>query len=36
VPYPELLTRLIDLAVRRHQEKTAKTHYFQSGSQWFA
>ncbi len=24
VPYPELLSRLIDLAVRRHQEKAAQ------------
>jgi len=36
IPYPELLSRLIDLAVQRHQEKTAKTRLFQSGSQWFA
>jgi len=36
VPYRELLTRLIDLAVLRHREKAAKTRSFQSGSQWFA
>jgi D-alanine-D-alanine ligase len=35
VPYPELLSRLIDLAVRRDQEKAAKTRVFLSGSQWF-
>jgi D-alanine-D-alanine ligase len=36
VPYPELLTRLIDLALKRHQEKVAKTRFFQSGSKWYA
>ena len=36
IPYQELLSRLIDLAIQRHQEKTAKTRFFQSGSQWFA
>jgi D-alanine-D-alanine ligase len=36
IPYRDLLGRLIDLAVLRHQEKTAKTRFFQSGSQWFA
>jgi len=36
IPYPELLARLIDLAIARHQEKTAKTRFFQSGSQWYA
>jgi D-alanine-D-alanine ligase len=36
IPYRELLSRLIDLALQRHQEKTAKTRLFQSGSQWFA
>jgi D-alanine-D-alanine ligase len=35
VPYAELLTRLIDLAVARHGEKAKKTRLFQSGSQWF-
>jgi len=35
VPYQELLTRLVDLALRRHQEKTAKTRFFQSGSKWY-
>jgi D-alanine-D-alanine ligase len=36
IPYAELLTRLVDLAIVRHREKEAKTHFFQSGSQWFA
>jgi D-alanine-D-alanine ligase len=36
IPYGELLTRLIDLAVRRHQDKAAKNRFFQSGSRWFA
>ncbi|MDR3670518.1 MAG: D-alanine--D-alanine ligase [Holophaga sp.] len=36
IPYPELLSRLIDLAVQRHRDKAAKTRFFQSGSQWFA
>jgi len=36
VPYREQLSRLIDLAVLRHQEKQAKTRFFQSGSQWYA
>jgi D-alanine-D-alanine ligase len=36
IPYPDLLSRLIDLAVRRHAEKTAKTRFFQSGSKWYA
>jgi len=35
VPYPDLLARLIDLAVLRHREKTAKTRFFLSGSQWY-
>jgi D-alanine-D-alanine ligase len=36
IPYRDLLSRLIDLALRRHQDKDAKTRFFQSGSQWFA
>ena len=35
IPYQELLSRLIDLAIKRHGEKTAKNRFFQSGSQWF-
>jgi len=35
IPYPDLLARLIDLAVLRHQEKSSKTRFFQSGSQWY-
>ncbi len=36
IPYAELLARLIDLALTRHQEKIAKTRFFQSGSNWYA
>jgi len=36
IPYNELLSRLIDLGLQRHHEKAAKTHLFQSGSQWFS
>jgi len=36
IPYRELLTRLVDLALERHRSKLAKTRSFQSGSQWFA
>jgi D-alanine-D-alanine ligase len=36
IAYRDLLSRLIDLALERHQEKTTKTRFFQSGSQWFA
>ena len=36
IPYRELLTRLVDLALARHRAKLAKTRSFQSGSQWFA
>jgi len=36
IPYRELLGRLIDLAIERHAQKTAKNRFFQSGSQWFA
>ena len=35
IPYEELLSRLVDLAIQRHAEKTAKTRFFQSGSGWF-
>ncbi len=35
VPYPELLTRLIDLAIKRFQQRAAKVRTFQSGSSWF-
>ena len=35
VPYAELLTRLIDLAVARHAQMAAKQKGFQSGSDWF-
>jgi D-alanine-D-alanine ligase len=35
IAYPDLLSRLIDLAILRHAEKTAKTRFFQSGSRWF-
>jgi D-alanine-D-alanine ligase len=36
IAYADLLTRLIDLALARHQEKNGKNKGFQSGSQWFA
>ncbi|MEI6592716.1 MAG: D-alanine--D-alanine ligase family protein [Holophagaceae bacterium] len=35
VPYAELLTRLIDLALARHSQMAAKQKGFQSGSDWF-
>ena len=35
VPYAELLTRLIDLALARHAQTTSKQKGFQSGSTWF-
>ena len=35
VPYAELLTRLIDLALARHAQMAAKQKGFQSGSDWF-
>jgi D-alanine-D-alanine ligase len=35
VPYGELLTRLIDLALDRHAQMAAKQKGFQSGSDWF-
>jgi len=35
VPYAELLTRLIDLALARHAQTALKQKGFQSGSDWF-
>ncbi len=35
VPYADLLTRLIDLALARHAQTSAKQKGFQSGSSWF-
>lgn len=35
VPYRELLTRLIDLALARHQQMQGKLHTYTSGSDWF-
>ena len=35
VPYAELLTRLVDLALARHAQAAAKQKGFQSGSDWF-
>ena len=35
VPYGELLSRLIELAVERHAQKARKTRLFQSGSDWY-
>jgi len=35
VPYGELLTRLIQLALDRHAQMAAKQKGFQSGSNWF-
>lgn len=36
VPYRELLSRLIDLALARHAQMAAKLHTYSSGSDWFA
>ena len=36
IPYGELLTRLIDLAIVRHAEKGRKNKGFKSGSEWFS
>jgi D-alanine-D-alanine ligase len=36
VPYRELLTHLIDLALARYAQTKAKQHSFTSGSDWFA
>ncbi|HJW73216.1 MAG TPA: D-alanine--D-alanine ligase family protein [Geothrix sp.] len=35
VPYAELLSRLVDLALARHAQTAAKRKGFQSGSSWF-
>ena len=35
VPYAELLTRLVDLALARHAQNASKQKGFQSGSSWF-
>lgn len=35
VPYPELLDRLVDLAIQRHAQKAGKLRTFESGSTWF-
>ncbi|MBK8793637.1 MAG: D-alanine--D-alanine ligase [Holophaga sp.] len=36
IPYPELLNRLIELALARHQQMKQKSHGFESGSTWYA
>lgn len=36
VPYRELLSRLVDLALARHAQTAAKQHGYSSGSDWFA
>ena len=36
LPYPELLSRLIELAQVRHAEKSRKNRGFKSGSEWFS
>lgn len=36
IPYEELLTRLIDLALARHQQMQGKQRGYESGSDWFA
>jgi D-alanine-D-alanine ligase len=35
VDYPELLSRLIDLAIARYESKALKNKGFQSGSEWY-
>ena len=35
VPYPEQLSRLVALALDRHEQMTAKDRAFRSGSEWF-
>ena len=35
IAYGDLLTRLVDLAIARHQNKAAKLKGFESGSEWF-
>jgi D-alanine-D-alanine ligase len=36
IPYEELLTRLIDLALVRHGQRQGKQRGYESGSQWYA
>jgi D-alanine-D-alanine ligase len=36
VPYADLVTRLIDLALARHEQESAKVKNFSSGSDWYA
>jgi D-alanine-D-alanine ligase len=36
IPYGELLTRLVDLALARHEVMSSKIRTFQSGTTWFA
>lgn len=36
IPYPELLARLVELALARHRQMQGKQHGFESGSSWFA
>lgn len=36
IPYTELLSRLVDLALKRHQQIVSKQTAFQSGSGWYA
>jgi len=36
VPYEELLTRLIDLALARHKQMHGKQRGYESGSHWYA
>jgi D-alanine-D-alanine ligase len=36
IPYEELLTRLIDLALARHQQMQGKQRGYESGSDWYA
>ena len=33
--YPELLSRLVELAITRHTQMSGKLHGFESGSHWF-
>jgi D-alanine-D-alanine ligase len=36
VAYADLVTRLIDLALARHEQESAKVKSFSSGSDWYA
>lgn len=36
IPYEELLTRLIDLALARHQQMQGKQRGYESGTKWYA